>query len=159
MSIFLASVGSFNAKNDNFHTFFFAVLVANFEFAGFAPKQRYTDWTVSMEIFAQRDAETKERKISLYIICPMSVLPPITVFADFKWFLCLRVKRRRFKARNFRRTPLDRTSDSKVKHLVSLCDVRNTIDFKPLNAAVNWNTTTSNRHRFARIWRVYFILF
>ena len=31
------------------HTFFFAVLVANFEFAGFAPKQKYTDWTVSME--------------------------------------------------------------------------------------------------------------
>jgi len=27
----------------------FAVLVANFEFAGFAPKQKYTDWTVSME--------------------------------------------------------------------------------------------------------------
>ena len=36
-------------KNDNFHTFFFAVLVANVEFAGFAPKQKYTDWTVSME--------------------------------------------------------------------------------------------------------------
>ena len=30
-------------------TLFFAVLVANFEFAGFAPKQKYTDWTVSME--------------------------------------------------------------------------------------------------------------
>ena len=26
------------------------VLVANFEFAGFAPKQKYTDWTVSMEM-------------------------------------------------------------------------------------------------------------
>ena len=26
--IFLASAGSFNVKNDNFHTFFFAVLVA-----------------------------------------------------------------------------------------------------------------------------------
>ena len=49
ISIFLASAGSFNVKNDNFHPFFFAVLVANFEFAGFAPKQRYTDWTVSME--------------------------------------------------------------------------------------------------------------
>jgi len=49
ISIFLASAGSFNVKNDNFHTFFFAVLVANFEFAGFAPKQKYTDWTVSME--------------------------------------------------------------------------------------------------------------
>ena len=30
-------------------TLFFAVLVANFEFAGFAPEQKYTDWTVSME--------------------------------------------------------------------------------------------------------------
>ena len=36
-------------KNDNIHTFFFAVLVANLEFAGLAPKQKYTDWTVSME--------------------------------------------------------------------------------------------------------------
>ena len=44
-----AFVGTFNVKNDNFHTFFFAVLVANVEFAGFAPKQKYTDWTVSME--------------------------------------------------------------------------------------------------------------
>ena len=48
-SIFLASAGSFNAKNDHSHTFFFAVLVANFEFAGVAPKQKYTDLTVSME--------------------------------------------------------------------------------------------------------------
>ena len=38
------------AEIDNIHTFFFfAVLVANFEFAGFAPKQKYTDWTSSME--------------------------------------------------------------------------------------------------------------
>ena len=36
-------------KNDNIHIFFFAVLVAKFEFAGFAPKQKYTAWTVSME--------------------------------------------------------------------------------------------------------------
>ena len=32
-----------------FSHFLFAVLVANVEFAGFAPKQKYTDWTVSME--------------------------------------------------------------------------------------------------------------
>ena len=49
-SIFLASAGSFNVKNDNFHTFFFAVLVANVDFDGLAPKQKYTDWTVSMEM-------------------------------------------------------------------------------------------------------------
>ena len=30
-------------------TLLFAVLVANFEFADFAPKQKYSDWTVSME--------------------------------------------------------------------------------------------------------------
>ena len=33
-------------ENDNIHSylfiFFFAVLVANFEFAGFAPKEKYT---------------------------------------------------------------------------------------------------------------------
>ena len=48
ISIFLASAGtgSFNVKNDNCHT----VLVANVEFAGFALKQKYTDWTVSMEV-------------------------------------------------------------------------------------------------------------
>ena len=49
-SIFLASSGSFTVENDNIHGFFFsAVLVANFEFAGFAPKQKYTGWTLSME--------------------------------------------------------------------------------------------------------------
>ena len=51
ISIFLASAGSFNVKNDNFHSFFFAVLVANVEFASFAPKQKYTDWTVPMKTF------------------------------------------------------------------------------------------------------------
>ena len=39
ISISLASSGSFTLKNDNIHSFFFAVLVANFEFAGFAPKK------------------------------------------------------------------------------------------------------------------------
>ena len=48
MLIFLASSGSFTVKNDNIHNFF--RLVANFEFAGFAPKQKYTGWTVSMEM-------------------------------------------------------------------------------------------------------------
>ena len=47
ISIFLASSDSFNVKNDIIHTCF--SLVANFEFAGFAPKQNYVDWTVSME--------------------------------------------------------------------------------------------------------------
>ena len=49
ISIFLASSGSFNVKNDNIHTFFFAVLVANFEFTRFASQQKYMDWTISME--------------------------------------------------------------------------------------------------------------
>ena len=49
LSIFLASSTSFTVKNDNIHRVFFAVLVANFEFAVFAPKQKYTGWTVSME--------------------------------------------------------------------------------------------------------------
>ena len=49
ISIFFASAGSFNVKNENFDTFFIAVLVANFEFGGFAQKQKHTDWTVSME--------------------------------------------------------------------------------------------------------------
>ena len=47
-------------KNDNIHSFFFAVLVANFEFAGFAPKQKYTGWTVSVETV--RTAKSWPRK-------------------------------------------------------------------------------------------------
>ena len=46
-------------KNNNIHSFF-AVLVANFEFAGFAPKQKYTAWTVSME--KVRTAKSRPRK-------------------------------------------------------------------------------------------------
>ena len=49
ISIFLASSDSFHVRNDIIHTFFFAVLVANFDFAGLTPKQKYGDWTVSME--------------------------------------------------------------------------------------------------------------
>ena len=32
----------------NIHSLFYAVLVANFEFAGSAPKEKYTAWTVSV---------------------------------------------------------------------------------------------------------------
>ena len=41
-------------------TVFFAVLVANFEIAGFAPKQKYTGWTVSLETV--RTAKSWPRK-------------------------------------------------------------------------------------------------
>ena len=40
--------------------FFFAVLVANVEFAGLAPKQKYTGWIVSMETV--RTAKYRPRK-------------------------------------------------------------------------------------------------
>ena len=60
ISIFLFSSDSFNVKNVIIHTFYFAVLVANFEFAGFAPKQKYRDWTVSMEMV--RTAKSWPRK-------------------------------------------------------------------------------------------------
>ena len=43
ISIFLAFSDSFAVKNDKSHLFF-AVLVLNFYFTGFAPKQKYTDW-------------------------------------------------------------------------------------------------------------------
>ena len=52
--------GSFTVKNDNIHSFFLAVLVANYEFAGFAPKQKYTAWTVSTEMV--RTANSRPRK-------------------------------------------------------------------------------------------------
>ena len=47
-------------KNDNIHSFVFAVLVANFEFVSFAPKQKYTAWTVSTEM--ARTAKSRPRK-------------------------------------------------------------------------------------------------
>ena len=43
-----------------FTAFFFTDLVANFEFASFAPKQKYTGWTVSMETV--RTAKFSPRK-------------------------------------------------------------------------------------------------
>ena len=46
LSIFLASSGSFTVKNDNIHSVFSLFW---FEFAGLAPKQKYTGWIVSME--------------------------------------------------------------------------------------------------------------
>ena len=48
ISIFLAFSGSFTVKNDNIDTFF-AVLVANVEFAGFPPKKKCMSWTVTTE--------------------------------------------------------------------------------------------------------------
>ena len=60
LSIFLASSGSFTVKNVNIHSFFFAVLVANYEFASFAPKQKYTAWTVSTEMV--HTAKSRPRK-------------------------------------------------------------------------------------------------
>ena len=50
----------FQCEEWQFSHFFFAVLVANVEFAGFAPKQKYTDWTVSMETV--RTAKSWPRK-------------------------------------------------------------------------------------------------
>ena len=56
ISIFVDFYGSFAVKNDNIHIFF----VANFEFAGFAPKQKYKVWTVTMETV--RTAKSRPRK-------------------------------------------------------------------------------------------------
>ena len=46
-------------KNNNIHIIF-AVLVANFELAGFASKQKYTASTVSMETV--RTAKSRQRR-------------------------------------------------------------------------------------------------
>ena len=70
ISIFLASSDSFNVKNDIIHTFF-PVLVANFIFAGFVPKQKYTDWTVSMKrsILRNPDPERTNQSTGIYWVC------------------------------------------------------------------------------------------
>ena len=47
-------------ENDNIHISFFVVLVANFEFAGFLPKQKCRAWTVSVKTF--RTAISRPRK-------------------------------------------------------------------------------------------------
>ena len=62
ISIFWAFSGSFAVKNDIIHLFF-AVLVANFEFDGMAPQQKYMAWTVSIEIV--RTAKSQQRKTQL----------------------------------------------------------------------------------------------
>ena len=66
-SIYLWNFGKFSiffwefqCEEWHYSHFFFAVLVANFEFAGFVPKQKYTDWTVSMETV--RTAKSWPRK-------------------------------------------------------------------------------------------------
>ena len=69
ISIFLASSDSFNVKNDIIH-FFFAVLVANFGFAGFAPKQKYTDWTVSILQNPDRERTNQSTGICLRLGLP-----------------------------------------------------------------------------------------
>ena len=51
-------------KNDNIHIFF-AVLVANFEFAGFAPKQKYTAWTVSVRTTVSRPSKKQSERTDL----------------------------------------------------------------------------------------------
>ena len=52
---------------------FFAVLVAFFESAGFAPKQKYTAWTVSLETVCT--AKSRPRKNQSARICPRLALP------------------------------------------------------------------------------------
>ena len=46
------------------------------------------------EVISHR--ETKGRKKSLFSMCPISVLLPSAIFGDFKLFLCLKVKVKRF---------------------------------------------------------------
>jgi len=69
ISIFLASSGSFNVKNDNIHTFF-PLLVGNFEFAGFATKQKYTGWTVSVLQNPDRERTNQSTGICLRLGLP-----------------------------------------------------------------------------------------
>ena len=45
-SVFSASSGSFNVKNDNLPNFFFGCPAC--KFAGFAPKQKYAEWKRSV---------------------------------------------------------------------------------------------------------------
>ena len=52
-------------------TLFFAVLVANVEFAGFTPKQKYTDCTVSMEtVHTYREKTNQSTGICLGLSWP-----------------------------------------------------------------------------------------
>ena len=55
----------------SFTLFFFAVLVANFELAGFAPKQKNTDWTISMEtvrsVLQNHDRERTNQSAGIFL--------------------------------------------------------------------------------------------
>ena len=68
ISIFLAFSGSFSVKNDNIHTFF-SLFWLQTKFAGFAPKQKYMDWSVSMEavrILQNPDRERTNQSTGIY---------------------------------------------------------------------------------------------
>ena len=74
-SISLASSGSFTVKNDHIHSFFFfAVLVANYKFAGFAPKQKYTasPFPRKWSVLQNPDRERTNQSAG---ICPRLALP------------------------------------------------------------------------------------
>ena len=72
LAIFLAFSGSLAMKNNYIHIFF-AVLVANFEFSGFAPKQKYTAWTVSMETVRSAKSRPRNWTNQSAQICPRLV--------------------------------------------------------------------------------------
>ena len=55
ISIFLAFSGSFAVKNDNFHSFFFAVLVPNFEFAGFFSKTKIHGFVKTVRFWPRKN--------------------------------------------------------------------------------------------------------
>ena len=52
-------------KNDNVHIFFFAVVIANFEVAGFTQKQKYTSWTVSKDTAKSRPSKNQSERTDL----------------------------------------------------------------------------------------------
>ena len=71
MSIFLASSDSSGVKNENIHTFFFSLLVANFEFAGLTPKQKYAfPWKRSVLQNPVRERANQSRGICLRVGLP-----------------------------------------------------------------------------------------
>ena len=73
----------------------------------------------------QRDEQILSR------ICPIGVWLPIYILADFKWFLCLKVKLKRFWGQKLAWTTVGCKSVTKVKQLASPPDITNTLHFRP----------------------------
>ena len=93
ISIFLASAGSFNVKNENFHSFFFAVLVANLNLAALLQNKNTRigpfPWKRSVLQNPDRERTNQSTGICLELALPYNKSP---YYIKFTWILSFPVE-------------------------------------------------------------------